>query len=156
MWALRLFSALFLGSQLDQAATQLNESELSNSTEAVSSEPTFFEKLDEAIFNALSDPKPDAADKIFSNIEMFHNCLSRVRRMYIEMEGEKIESLRNSVVQLYSSKGGPTFTRVPVDDPDHKRKLLYVFKWTEDDIKKLHKLLEESENIWYTVRNVVI
>lgn len=137
-----------------------NQTEPCNGTEIFSAEqteePTFFEKLDETIYRSLSNPQPGAANKLFADIEMFRNCLRRVRRMYMEMEGEKIESLRNSVVQLYTSKGGPTFTRFSPYQPENKQKLLDVFKWTEENINKLHKIQEESENIWYAVRHIVI
>lgn len=141
-------------SEVPYVIQQCNGTEF-NSSEP-NEEPTFFEKLDEALYKSLSNPQPGAADKLFSEIEMFRNCLQRVRRMYVEMEGEKIESLRNSVVRLYTSKGGPTFTRYPVHNSENKQKLLDVFKWTEEDIKRLNKLLEESENMWYTVRHIVI
>ncbi|KAG8242390.1 hypothetical protein J6590_066891 [Homalodisca vitripennis] len=134
---------------------QANASEKSTSEES-SEKLSFFEMLDDTIYQSLSNPKPGCSDKLFTDIDMFHNCLERVKRMYLDMEGEKIESLRSSVVKLYATRGGPTFTRFPIDKPENKKRLIDAFKWNDDNFTKLFELQEKLENVWYAVRHIVI
>uniref|UniRef100_A0A1B6F3G8 Uncharacterized protein n=1 Tax=Cuerna arida TaxID=1464854 RepID=A0A1B6F3G8_9HEMI len=139
---------------LNSDSKQLNATE--PTSEESSEKLSFFEKLDDAIYQSLSNPKPGCSDKLFTDIDMFHNCLERVKRMYLDMEGEKIESLRSSVVKLYTTRGGPTFTRFPIDKPENKKRLIDAFKWNDDKFRKLSELQEKLENVWYAVRHIVI
>uniref|UniRef100_A0A1B6JX72 Uncharacterized protein n=1 Tax=Homalodisca liturata TaxID=320908 RepID=A0A1B6JX72_9HEMI len=114
--------------------------------------PTLFELLDEIICDSLRNPESGFSSQVLKNVNKFYHFLQMVKRMFIDKEGKRLEALRYSVFRLYMSKGGPIFTRFPINNPENRRKLIDAYSWTEQDFEIFKLRQKQIENTWYRVQ----